>query len=383
MKAMRILHTSDWHLGRQFHGQSLEADHAVVLDQVYDALVTHTTDVLIIAGDIYDRASPPTSAVRQFNEFIKRVASDTSAAIVMIAGNHDSGVRIESMSIMTDPERALIRGPLTTDERPLILEDAHGPVAFSALPFGYEFAARECFGTIEIDSPADVIQAQIALAKANVPKDARWVVVAHAFVAGANPSDSERNLGRTVGSIETVPSSIFDGAHYVALGHLHRPQIVGQGHIRYSGSPLAFGFDESDTVKSMSLIDLAEDGSVEMTELPFTPMRKARTLRGKLSDLVASGSPSDDFVKVVLTDEGRLIDPMKQVRQLYPNASELSYERDETSHNAGTADVIKAALTQPVDVIAEFLTHVRGNSQSKTESEVIEASLKTITEVEG
>ena len=379
---MRILHTSDWHLGRQFHGQSLEEDHAVVLDQVYRVLITHTPDALIVAGDVYDRASPSASAFRQFNEFIKRVADNTNVAIIIIAGNHDSGDRIEPMSIMADPKRALIRGPLIADERSLVLNDAHGPVAFSAIPFGNEFAARECFGTTEIDSPADVIQAQISTAKAHVPKGARWVVVAHAFVAGASPSDSELNLGRTVGGIETVSASVFDEAHYVALGHLHRPQIVGHGHIRYSGSPLAFGFDESDAAKSMSLIDLAKDGSVEITELPFTPIRKVRTLRGKLSDLIASGDPSEDFVKVVLTDEVRLIDPMKQARQLYPNASELYYERDEASHDASTAEIVKADLTKPADVIAEFLALVRGNPQSEAESRIIEASLKTLTEAE-
>ena len=379
---MRILHTSDWHLGRQFHGQSLEDDHAAILDQVYAALVTHTPDVLIIAGDIFDRASPPASAVRQFNDFIKRVASNTTAAIVMIAGNHDSGDRIDSMAIMTDESRALIRGPLIADERPLLLEDDHGVVAFSALPFGYEFAARECFDRLDIDSPADVIRAQVNAAKANVPVGARWVIVAHAFVAGANPSDSERNLGRTVGGIETVPPTAFDTAHYVALGHLHRPQIVGQEHIRYSGSPLAFGFDESDVEKSMSLINLAGDGAIDVSEIPFVPIRRVRTLRGKLSDLIAAGEASDDFIKVVLTDEGRLIDPMKKVRDLYPNASALSYERDETSHEVKQIDVVEAALTKPGDVIAEFLTHVRGSPQSDVETVIIDGSLAHLTQTE-
>ncbi len=380
---MRILHTSDWHLGRQFHGQSLEADHAAVLDQVYEALITHTPNVLIIAGDIYDRASPPASAVRQFNAFIKRVASTTESAIVMIAGNHDSGDRIESMSIMTDPNRALIRGPLIADERPLVLEHVNGPVAFSALPFGYEFAARECFDSTEIESPADVIRAQIAAAKAHVPEDTRWVIVAHAFVAGASPSESERNLGRTVGGIETVPADVFDGANYVALGHLHRPQTVEHDHIRYSGSPLAFGFDESDANKSMSLVELSKEGAVTVKEIPFAPIRQVRTLRGKLSDFIASGQASDDFIKVVLTDEGRLIDPMKQVRGLYPNASVLSYERDEIPHDVTPAEGVKAALTQPVDVIGEFLTHLRGTSQTEPETAIIDASLTSLTEAEG
>lgn len=382
-RAMRILHTSDWHLGRQFSGQSLYDDHAAILDQVYAALVTHSPDVLIIAGDIFDRALPPASAVGQFNDFIKRVASTTSAAIVMIAGNHDSGNGIDSMALMTDESRVLIRGPLMADERPLVLKDEHGVVAFSALPFGYEFAARECFNRLDIDSPADVIQAQVSAAKANVPDGARWVIVAHAFVSGANPSDSERNLGRTVGGIETVPANAFAGANYVALGHLHRPQFVGEEHIRYSGSPLAFGFDESDTDKSMSLIDLSGDGAIDVIEIPFMPIRRVRTLRGKLSDLIAAGETSDDFIKVVLTDEGRLIDPMKKIRDLYPNACALSYERDETTNEVTLSDGVKASLSKPIEVIGEFLTHVRGSPQSDAEANIIDRSLAQLTQLEG
>lgn len=379
---MRILHTSDWHLGRQFYGQSLEADHEAILEQVFDAIVAHKVDALIIAGDIYDRASPPATAVRQFNNFIERVARDTNTAIILIAGNHDSGDRIGSMGLMADANRALIRGPLMPDEPPLLLEDEHGVVAFSALPFGYEFAARDCFGVTDIDCPSDVIAAQIKAAKGNVPDGARWVVTAHAWVSGASPSESERSLGRTVGGVETVSASLFQGAHYVALGHLHRPQNIEADHIRYSGSPLAFGFDESDTEKSMSLIDIDKSGAITLNEIAFKPIRKVRSLRGKLSDLLASGTASDDFVKVVLTDEVRLIDPMKQMRDLYPNASALSYERDETTHDVEITDSVTAALTKPSEVIDEFLTHVRGVAASEPEAAIIGASLAKLSEGE-
>lgn len=379
---MRILHTSDWHLGRQFYGQSLEADHEAILEQVFDAIVAHKADALIIAGDIYDRASPPATAVRQFNSFIERVAKDTNAAIILIAGNHDSGDRIGSMGLMADANRALIRGPLMPNEPPLLLEDKYGVVAFSALPFGYEFAARDCFGVTDIDSPSDVIAAQIMAAKQNVPDGARWIVTAHAWVSGASPSESERSLGRTVGGIETVSASLFEGAHYVALGHLHRPQNIEGDHIRYSGSPLAFGFDEADTQKSMSLIDMDESGAIALTEIAFKPIRQVCILRGKLSDLLASGTASDDFVKVVLTDEARLIDPMKQMRGLYPNASALSYERDETTHDVKVTDSVTAALTKPSEVIDEFLTHVRGAAKTEPEAAIIDASLAKLSETE-
>lgn len=360
----------------------MEVDHEAILEQVFDALVAHKADVLVIAGDIYDRASPPATAVRQFNRFIQRVASDTKAAIVLIAGNHDSGDRIGSMGLISDANRALIRGPLMSDELPLLLEDEHGVVAFSALPYGYEYAARECFDVTDIDSPADVITAQIEAAKMNVPDSARWVVTAHAWVSGASPSESERSLGRTVGGIETVSASVFEGADYVALGHLHRPQNIEADHIRYSGSPLAFGFDESDAEKSMSLVDMDASGAITLTEIAFTPLRQVRTLRGKLSDLLASGEASDDFVKVILTDENRLIDPMKQMRGLYPNASALSYERDQTPHDVEVTDGVTAALTKPSEVIDEFLTHVRGSAKTKPEAAIIDASLAKLSEGE-
>jgi len=377
---MRILHTADLHLGRQFHGISLELDHAAVLDQMVSALVEHQADVFIIAGDIFDRASPPATAVRLFNEFIKRVANETNAAVVMIAGNHDSGDRIEAMSVMTDNKRALIRGPFAEEEYPLILEDAAGSVAFSALPFGYEFAARECFADENISSPQDVLRVQVQAAKKHVPKNARWVVVAHGFVAGGGESDSERSLTR-VGGIETVPINVFEGAHYVALGHLHKPQNIDAGRIRYSGSPLAFGFDESGDEKSMTLVDLSADGSLKTKVIPLQPVRSVRTLRGKLADLLEVPS-SDDFIKVVLSDEGQMIDAMKRVRQVFPNAAQLTYARFEKAPETKSMDALVPTLDDPQKIISSFLEHVRNQSPDKHENSLIETVISDIRERE-
>ena len=144
---------------------------------------------------------------------------------MVIAGNHDSGQRLGTASKLFDRNRILVRGPVSNDELPLVLEDGAGPVAISALPYAEIYAARRAFGDESIRSPEDVLRAQIAAAKAHVPETARWIVVAHAFVTNCQPSESERTL--SVGTVETVPSSIFDGANYVALGHLHRPQIAG------------------------------------------------------------------------------------------------------------------------------------------------------------
>ena len=372
---MRLLHTADLHLGRSFCGLPLDDDHGAVLNQIATAVRDVRADVLIIAGDIFDRAAPPANAVRQFNEFIARIATDTDAAVVLIAGNHDSGDRIASMAIMTDTRRALIRGPVSSEEKPLILSDQYGPIAFSALPFAYEYAARECFSDETIQTPEDVLRAQIAAAWPHVPQGARWVVAAHTFVSGARTSDSERSLTR-IGGLETVSAEIFERAHYVALGHLHRPQFVAP-HIRYSGSPLAFGFDEARAEKSMSFVEIEGAGQVTVEEIPFTPLREVRMLTGLHSELLLS-KPSEDFIKVVLNDKVPVIDAMRRLRDVFPNACELSYARDERAPQTKSLDAHTVKAVEPVDVIGDFLELVRDNGLSEEEQTVIRAALEKL-----
>ncbi|PXW66257.1 exodeoxyribonuclease I subunit D [Blastomonas natatoria] len=220
---MRILHTSDWHLGRQFHGLSLDDDHEHILVQILAVIDDERPDVVIIAGDIFDRANPPQSAITRLSQFLTTVRAASDAAIVIIAGNHDSAAQIGAMGVLADGGAAIVRGPLDEDERPLVISDADGPVAISALPFAFEYAARLCFEDDAIACPADVIRAQLASARSHVADGMRWVVVAHAFVDGAATSESERPLTRMVGGIETVSATAFDGAHYVALGQRFRP----------------------------------------------------------------------------------------------------------------------------------------------------------------
>ncbi len=377
---MRILHTADLHLGRQFNGIPLDADHAAILDQIVSAITSRDVDVLVIAGDIFDRAAPPTSAVRQFNGFLARVASETDAAVVMIAGNHDSGDRIASMAIMTDTRRALIRGAISADEKPLFLTDAHGRVAFTGLPFAYEYAARECFSDEALHTPEDVLAAQVACGRRNIPDGTRWVVVSHAFVAGASSSESERPLTR-VGGIETVSSAVFEGAHYVALGHLHRPQSVGASHIRYSGSPLAFGFDESDCQKSMSLVEIDAVGQATIENVLFEPVRRVRVLKGRHAELLLADR-SDDFIKAVLTDDAPVIDGMKRIRDVFPNACELVYDRDEKAPEVKSLAGRALAVANPVEVIGDFLEHVRDEGFSENELEVVASALGRLRETE-
>lgn len=367
---MRVLHTADLHLGKTLRGLSLHDDQAHVLDQIFRTVVSERVDVLIVAGDVYDKASPSEAAVKLYSDFLERVYRETGAAIVVIAGNHDSGQRLGTASRLFDPERILVRGPVSGEEPPLILEDGAGPVAISALPYAEIYAARRAFADEDIRSPEDVLRAQIAAARAHVPEDARWIIVAHAFVTDCLPTDSERTL--SVGAVETVPASIFDGAHYVALGHLHRPQSAGSDTIRYSGSPLAFGFDEAGGTKSMTVFDLDADGRVVGPKsVAFEPLRYVRELKGFLADLVAEAAehPSDDYIRAILLDEGALIEPAAQLRPYYPNILQTLREttRELVMASAGRA---QSRLDDPIGVIGEFLEYVRGEGASARELNV-------------
>lgn len=378
---MRILHTSDWHLGRQFHGLSLDEDHDHILVQILAVIDDERPDVVIIAGDVFDRANPPQSAITRLSQFLTTVRAASDAAIVIIAGNHDSAAQIGAMGVLADGGAAIVRGPLDEDERPLVVSDAHGPVAISALPFAFEYAARLCFDDDGIGCPADVIRAQLASARKHVAEGMRWVVVAHAFVDGAATSESERPLTRMVGGIETVSAAAFEGAHYVALGHLHRPQPVGLDHIRYSGAPLAFGFDEEGQQKSVSLIDLAADGTVTLTEVPLRPLRQVRTIRGKLLELLAAAEVSNDIVRVVLTDDTPQIDPMKRIRAVYPNAVQLAYERNERPVELRLEEQ-RAAIDDPQTLSSAFLEFIRGEPLSDAEGQIVASALQSFATME-
>jgi len=378
---MRILHTSDWHLGRQFHGLSLDDDHDHILVQTLAIIDDERPDVLIIAGDIFDRANPPQSAITRLSQFLTTVRATSDTAIVMIAGNHDSAAQIGAMGVLADGGAAIVRGPLDEDERPLVISHDHGPVAISALPFSFEYAARLCFEDDGISCPADVIRAQLASARKHVTDEMRWVVVAHAFVDGAATSESERPLTRMVGGIETVSAAAFEGAHYVALGHLHRPQPVGQNHIRYSGAPLAFGFDEEGQQKSVSLIDLAADGTARVTEVALKPLRQVRTIRGKLLELLAATEVSNDIVRVVLTDDTPQIDPMKRIRAFYPNAVQLSYERNERPL-AQSFEEQRAAIDDPQTLSSAFLDFIRGEPLCEAEGQIVASALRSFATLE-
>lgn len=382
----RILHTADWHLGRVFFHTDLLDDQAHILDQLVNYAHAESPHAFVISGDVFDRASPRREAVDLFDRFLGRLYRETECAIVVIAGNHDSPERIGYGGALHDPHRVLIRGPLGRSARPLVLFVDEQPVAISALPYAGVFTAREHFGSDQINSPHDVLVAQMRearialgteLAERGLTGSVSWIVVAHTFVAGGHTTESERPLA--AGGIEYVDADVFAQPVYTALGHLHRRQEPVAGRITYSGSILRYGFDEVDAEKSANLveIDVAHPEQLPIiTPLPLIPRREMGIIEGAFADILGDGAPeSDNFIAFRLTDRLPVPDAMARLRERYPNAVQLEWISRERPQSGASLSDVRAGASDPVSFVADFIETTTGRAFDAAMRDAVVATL--------
>jgi exonuclease SbcD len=340
---MKLIHTADWHLGRLFHNAHLTRDQEHVLEQLIALVAEVRPAAVIVAGDLYDRAVPPTEAVDLLDHVLTQIVDGLRVPVVAIAGNHDSAVRVGFAAALLRERGLHLVGELPQAASPIVLHDEHGPVHVSAFPFADPAEARHAYDDPEIHDQQAVVAAGVARALAAIPPGERRVAVAHAFVAGGLESESERPM--SVGGAQQVPASVFDGFDYVALGHLHRPQACGSEAVRYAGSLLKYSFAEHAHVKSVSVVDIGAPGSadggagpagrplVTVETVALTPRRDVRRLEGTLAELLERGPADprrDDYVLASLLDDGALFDPIGRLRAAYPNTLAIerpAYER--------------------------------------------------------
>ncbi|MFE6974581.1 exonuclease SbcCD subunit D [Streptomyces sp. NPDC057682] len=360
---MRILHTSDWHLGRSFHRVPLHEAQATYLDHLVETVREHRVDVVLVAGDVYDRAVPPLSAVELFDDALHRLA-DAGVPTVMISGNHDSARRLgvgagllgrAGIHLRTDPEHC---------GTPVVIPDAHGDVAFYGLPYLEPALVRDVFGTDRGGHEA-VLTAAMDRVRADLagrPATTRSVVLAHAFVAGGEPSDSERDI--TVGGVAAVPAGVFAGVDYAALGHLHGSQTVSE-RVRYSGSPLAYSFSEADHRKTMWLIDLDATGGIGAERVDCPVPRRLARIRGRLDDLLddpALDRHEQSWVEATLTDPVRPAEPMARLTERFPHILSLVLEPDRAPEDPHTSYAQRLRGRDDQSIAEDFVAHVRGGS---------------------
>jgi len=370
---MKFLHTADWHLGRQFHNVSLLEDQAHVLDQFVSLATESAVDAVVIAGDVYDRAVPPASAVSLLNEVLERLVLDAGIPVIMIAGNHDSPERLAFGKRVLTAGGFHVYGPLASVADPIVLSDTHGAVHFCPIPYADPAAVRLHLADESIHGHEASVGALAAQLRARVPASTRSVAIGHCWVTGGKESESERPL--TVGGTGEVGATCFDGFHYTALGHLHRPQELEQD-VHYSGSLLKYSFSEVDHRKSVSLVDLDANGSVQVERIPLSPRRDVRVIEGALDELLkgpSDGESRDDYLLVRLSDQKAILDAIGKLRQVYPNVLHL----ERPGLQAGRSADLKGGehlKRSEVDLYKAFYQEVTGN-------ELIEGGEEVFNEV--
>ncbi|MDM7891343.1 metallophosphoesterase family protein [Curtobacterium caseinilyticum] len=359
---MRILHTGDWHLGRTLLGADLLGHQAAFCDFLVETVRARSVDLVVVAGDVFDRAIPPVDAVRMLSLTLERLSE--TATVVLTPGNHDSAARLGfGAGVMHDRVRILAEpGGVGT---PVLLADEAGPVAVHGIPYLHPDLTRYALAAVPDEPLARSHQAVVGAAMERVRADlatrpgTRSVVVAHAFVGGAEPSDSEQDI--RVGGVDMVAASVFDGIDYVALGHLHGPQRVGPGdRIRYAGSPLAFSFGERHQRKSVTVVDLAPDGSVTVELVPTPVPRRLVDVRTTI-DAIESGAhhaDADAWVRVAVTDTVHPERMYARVKAHFPHALAITHEPADRPERQAARAV--TATSDPVEVAADFVAFATG-----------------------
>jgi len=373
---LRILHTSDWHLGRTLHGVDLLEHQRAHLDHLVDVVRDREVDVLVVAGDVYDRAVPSVPTVRLLSEALGRLSE--WATVIVTPGNHDSAVRLGfGAGLMRDGVHLL--ASVDAIASPVVVHDGAGPVAFYGLPYLDPDSVRGMLSPTDeplARSHEAVTGAALDRVRADLEArpGTRSVVVAHAFVVGGNPSESERDI--RVGGVDSVPSAAFAGFDYVALGHLHGAQSVGSGVpvIRYSGSPLAFSFGEKNQVKSTALVELRADGSVEVELIPAPVPRRLAEVTGDLVSLV--GGEFDDlrdaWLRVFVTDPVHPANLHALIRDYFPHT--LAIQHTPRDGAAVSARGIVGVEADPVEVATEFVAFATGAAATETEVHVLRSA---------
>lgn len=384
---MKILHTADWHIGKIINEFSMLDDQAFALMQMIDIIKEEKPDVVIIAGDIYDRSIPPVEAVELLDKVFSFILIELNTPILAIAGNHDSAERLSFASRVLMEKGLHIAGIFDREVKKVTLEGKVGPVNFYLLPYADPKEIKHILKDDEISNHNDAMKKIVENIEGNLEENCKNVLVAHGYVTNFSDnnidqtseiitSDSERPL--SIGGTDIIYGEHFNCFNYTALGHLHGPQKVGSDKIRYAGSLLKYSFSETNHKKGFTIVDIDEKGEVEIKLRELRPKRDMRIIKGPLNKLIDmeiyKGTNLEDYVFAILTDEEELIDPISKLRAVYPNIMGLRKDtvdlREESKTSASKGFQQKSKL----ELFNEFYFSIKGK-------EIGDKKLKAIKDI--
>ncbi|MBU3087498.1 exonuclease SbcCD subunit D [Clostridium gasigenes] len=388
---MKIFHTADWHIGKLVNGFYMTEDQKFVIDQLFEKIKTEKPDVVLIAGDLYDRSVPPVQAIELLNRIFDKIVRGLKTPIIALAGNHDSNERLNFGSDLLKGSGLYISGNLKRNIEKITLTDEYGPVNFYPIPYADPPIVRDLFDDNLIKTHNDAMNKIVNSIKQTLNTKERNIVMAHGYVTYSKndkeelvileESDSEKPL--SIGGTDLINSSCFEGFNYTALGHLHGPQKVGSNKIRYSGSLLKYSFSEIKQKKGITIVNIDSNGKIEIELFEFKPRKDFRIITGELQQLlkenVVALENKEDYIKAILKDTGELLDPMAKLRSVYPNVMELV--REDRLKASSNNKVVASNINEKskFDLFQNFYEDIIGEECSLEEIEVIK---KVITKAQ-
>lgn len=378
---MKFFHTADWHLGKLVQGVYMTEDQAYILNEFIRMVEEEKPDVVLISGDLYDRAVPPTEAVQLLDDTLQRIVLDLQTPVIAIAGNHDSPSRLDFGSHLMKKNGFHMIGKMPEHHEPIVLEDEFGEVHFHAIPYVEPSTVRHLYEDEEIRNHNDAHRKIKEKLEANIVSGKRHVLLAHAFVTpygeeAENTSESERPL--SIGGSEYVDARIYETFDYVALGHLHRAHYVHKENIRYAGSPLKYSISEEHHEKGFYIVTMDGEGNTEIEKRVLQPLRDLRTVEGYMEDILKLPS-SDDYVFVHLLDETPVLSPMEKVRSVFPNAMHVERKNFSIQHSSGNSGQVQARRKMSdLELFRTFYEEVKGEVPSDDAEAIFKEALENV-----
>ena len=377
---MKFVHLSDLHLGKRVNEYSMLEDQEYILTKIINIIDDEKPAGVIIAGDVYDKSIPSAEAVQMFDDFLTRLAK-RNLQVFVISGNHDSPERMSFGSRLMDQSGIHISQVYSGKIEPFAMKDEHGIINVYMLPF-VKPAHVKRFSDESIESYTDAIR--VAVAEMNVDQSARNLLITHQFVTGATRSESE---DISVGGSDNVDVTVFDDFDYVALGHIHSPQNCTSERVRYCGTPLKYSFSEAKDSKSVTIVDLAEKGSLSVKTVSLVPMRDMVEIKGRYNEIMLKSfyedtSYQEDYTHITLTDEEDIVDAIGKLRTVYHNLMKLDYDNKRTRSVAQVDGAVDVETKTPIELFSDFYELQNNQPMSDEQKAFVEDLIEQVWEDE-